>query len=539
MNVISRIVGGVCQTVVFPRAKHRPDCYYGRQGDKFLVSPGALDMAGLVITPRKEDFERLTPQQVAGILCEVAVDETSMLDVVGKIKSSQQSLIADKSFLGRGCEPHVQVGILSSEKIHFVLNGDYVAKGEVITGSQEVEFSEGGILWNGSLYRELTFSPDSPGASFSLDGVTIGVNFHWQRQETETFQGTLKLVVEADKVCVINCIPVEDYLVSVISSEMKATSSLEFLKAHSVISRSWLLAQIKRRHRQDAGGSGFFSFVKKDDELIRWYDRDDHTIFDVCADDHCQRYQGITKAVNAHVEEAVRETRGQILMYGDDICDARFSKCCGGITEEFQYCWEDNPQPYLVALKDNDDQQSAMPDLTDEAEAERWIRSCPEAYCNTDDKRILSQVLNDYDQETSDFYRWRVEYTQERLSALVYDKLKIDFGKIIDLVPVERGRSGRIWKLKIIGTKRTFTIGKELEIRRALSDTHLYSSAFVVDKLGVDGGVPSRFVITGAGWGHGVGLCQIGAAVMGERGCKYDEILLHYYRGAEIRKIYG
>lgn len=420
-----------------------------------------------------------------------------------------------------------------------MLNGDYVAKGEVITGSQEVEFSEGGILWNGSLYRELTFSPDSPGASFSLDGVTIGVNFHWQRQETETFLGTLKLVVEADKVCVINCIPVEDYLVSVISSEMKATSSLEFLKAHSVISRSWLLAQIKRRHRQDAGGSGFFSFVKKDDELIRWYDRDDHTIFDVCADDHCQRYQGITKAVNAHVEEAVRETRGQILMYGDDICDARFSKCCGGITEEFQYCWEDNPQPYLVALKDNDDQQSAMPDLTDEAEAERWIRSCPEAYCNTDDKRILSQVLNDYDQETSDFYRWRVEYTQERLSALVYDKLKIDFGKIIDLVPVERGRSGRIWKLKIIGTKRTFTIGKELEIRRALSDTHLYSSAFVVDKLGVDGGVPSRFVITGAGWGHGVGLCQIGAAVMGERGCKYDEILLHYYRGAEIRKIYG
>ena len=539
MNVISRIVGGVCQTVVFPRSKHRPDCYYGRQGDKFVVSPGALDMAGLVITPRKEDFERLTPQQVAGILREVAIDETSMLDVVGKIKSSQQSLISNKNAVGRGCEPNVQVGILSSEKIHFVLNGDYVAKGEVITGSQDVAFSEGGILWNGSLYRELTFSPDSPGASFSLDGVTIGVNFHWQRQETQTFLGTLKLVVEADKVCVINCLPVEDYLVSVISSEMKATSSLEFLKAHSVISRSWLLAQIKRRHSQDAGGSGFFSFVKKDDELIRWYDRDDHTIFDVCADDHCQRYQGITKAANAHVEEAVRETRGQILMYGDDICDARFSKCCGGITEEFQYCWEDNPQPYLVALKDNGDRQSAIPDLTNEAEADRWIRSCPEAYCNTDDKRILSQVLNDYDQETSDFYRWRVEYTQERLSVLVYDKLKIDFGKIIDLVPVERGRSGRICKLKIVGTKRTFTIGKELEIRRALSDTHLYSSAFVVDKLGVDGGVPSRFVITGAGWGHGVGLCQIGAAVMGERGCRYDEILLHYYKGAEIRKIYG
>ena len=286
------------------------------------------------------------------------------------------------------------------------------------------------------------------------------------------------------------------------------------------------------------GGSGFFSFVKKDDELIRWYDRDDHTIFDVCADDHCQRYQGITKATNVHVEQAVKETRGQILMSGDDICDARFSKCCGGITEEFQYCWEDKPQPYLTAIRDNSHAPMPLPDLTDEAQADRWIRSCPEAYCNTADKAVLSQVLNDYDQETSDFYRWRVEYTQEELAALIEDKLKLDLGRIVDLVPLKRGRSGRIWKVKIVGTKRSFVIGKELEIRRALSETHLYSSAFVIDRIDVEGNVPARFVITGAGWGHGVGLCQIGAAVMGEHGCKYDEILLHYYRGAEIRKIY-
>ena len=346
-------------------------------------------------------------------------------------------------------------------------------------------------------------------------------------------------MVEADKVCAINCLPVEDYLTSVISSEMKATSSLEFLKAHAVISRSWLLAQMERRRRQDTGGSGFFSFVKKDDELIRWYDRDDHTIFDVCADDHCQRYQGITKANNVHVEQAVKETRGQILMYGNDICDARFSKCCGGATEEFQYCWENKPQPYLISLRDNGDGKQPLPDLTNEAEADKWIRTSPDSYCNTDDKKILSQVLNDYDQDTSDFYRWHVEYTQEQLSGLISDKLKMDFGDIIDLVPVERGRSGRICKLRIVGSKRSFTIGKELEIRRALSETHLYSSAFVVDKLDVNNGVPSRFVITGAGWGHGVGLCQIGAAVMGERGYSYDEILLHYYRGAEIREIYN
>lgn len=536
MNIVSWMSGGQCMTVVFPRRKHRPDCY-GAEGEGcVLVSPGALDMCGLVITPRKEDFEKLTAGQTVGILREVSLTDAEMDIVADKLRQ------ADKPCAGveeMPCEPCVQVGIVSAPEICFSLNGEYVAKGEVITGCQKVSFSEGGILWNGNLYRELTFAPHGDGVSFSLDGVTIGVNFHWQRQETQTFQGTLRLIVEADKVCAVNCLPVEDYLVSVISSEMKATSSLEFLKAHAVISRSWLLAQMERRRRQDSGGSGFFSFVKKDDELIRWYDRDDHTVFDVCADDHCQRYQGITRANNVHVEQAVRETRGQILTYGGKICDARFSKCCGGVTEEFQYCWEDKPQPYLVALRDVGGGEGALPDLTDEAEADRWIRSCPESYCNTDDRRVLSQVLNDYDSETSNFYRWHVEYTQERLSALVADKLKMDLGKIVDLVPVERGRSGRISKLKIVGTLRTFTVGKELEIRRALSDTHLYSSAFVVDRFDVVDGVPSRFVLTGAGWGHGVGLCQIGAAMMGERGYRYDEILLHYYRGAEISKIYG
>lgn len=558
MNIVSWMVNGVCNTVVFPRAKHRPDCYYGDGGanvegngvqatphitetrdGRILVSPGAIDMAGLVITPRKDDYETLTPEQVGSILREVSLDDVAMEFVISNIRRSAHEPSGESRVSVERKEPWVQVGILSSEKLRFVLNGNYIAKGEVISGNQEVAFSEGGIQWNGNLYRELTFSPDCADASFSLEDVTIGVNFHWQRKETQTFKGVLKLVVEADKVCAINCLPVEDYLVSVISSEMKATSSIEFLKAHAVISRSWLLSQMERRKRQERGGNGFFSFIKKDDELIRWYDRDDHTIFDVCADDHCQRYQGITKANNIHVEQAVRETRGRILMYGDEICDARFSKCCGGVTEEFQYCWEDKPQPYLVALRDVKDGEAPVPDLTVEAEADKWIRSCPESYCNTDDRNVLSQVLNDYDQETSDFYRWHVEYTQDRISELVADKLKMDFGRIVDLVPMQRGRSGRICKLKIIGTKRTFIIGKELEIRRALSETHLYSSAFVVDKYGITDGVPSRFVLTGAGWGHGVGLCQIGAAVMGEKGYSYDEILLHYYRGAEIRKIYS
>ena len=539
MNIVGWTAGGQYLAVIFPRSSHRPACYYAEGGGKVLVSPGALDMCGLIITPRKEDFDGLTPGVAAGILREVSLPACEFAKVVEKIRGRERSEGTWQEVCCDGGEPCVQVGIVSAAGIRFSLNGEYVAKGEVMTGRQHVEFSEGGILWNGSLYRELTFSPKDSGASFSLEDVTIGLNFHWQRRETQTFQGVLKLVVEAGKVCAVNILPVESYLTSVISSEMRATSSPEFLKAHAVISRSWLLAQMERRRHQEPSGGSFFPYVKKDDELIRWYDRSDHTIFDVCADDHCQRYQGVTRADNVHVEQAVRATRGEILTYGGKICDARFSKCCGGVTEEFQYCWEDSPKPYLAAVRDADGMAARLPDLTVEAEAERWIRSCPESYCNTDDKEILSQVLNDYDQETSDFYRWHVEYTQDRLAALVSGKLKVDFGRILDLVPLERGRSGRICKLKIVGTKRTFTVGKELEIRRVLSDTHLYSSAFVVDKFDIAGDdAPSRFVLTGAGWGHGVGLCQIGAAVMGAKGCKYDEILLHYYSGAEIRKIY-
>ena len=379
--------------------------------------------------------------------------------------------------------------------------------------------------------------------------MTIGVNFHWERKETQTFLGALRFVVESDKIYAINELPVERYLESVISSEMSATSSLELLKAHAVISRSWLLAQMQKRREVAESGNNFFSFTKKEDTLIRWYDREDHTLFDVCADDHCQRYQGITKETSPHVAEAIRLTRGQVLLDGGEICDARFSKCCGGVTEEFQYCWENTPKNYLTAVRDialgisgtgnNLGTKAPLPNLTNEDEAEKWIRFNPPAFCNTQDKKILSEVLNDYDQETVDFYRWKVTLTQEKLQQLIADKLKMDFGAILDMKAVERGTSGRISKLQIIGTEKTFTIGKELEIRRALSDSHLLSSAFVVDKYDADeNGVPQRFELIGAGWGHGVGLCQIGAAVMGEEGYLYDAILLHYYQGAEIKKLY-
>ena len=542
MNIIAWRKGDEYISVVIPREKHRPEAYFAEGDAQMMVSPGALDMSGLIITPREEDFRKLTEESASAILQECGVSMDKMNSIITKLKASKEAelQVGTSALYSYDKEPEVKVGIVSGQKIHFSLNKPYLAKGETVIGEQEVEFSEGGVLWNGNQYSSLTFHPQSADASFSLSDVTIGVNFHWERKETQTFLGTLRFVVESDKICAINELPVEKYLESVISSEMSATSSLELLKAHAVISRSWLLAQMKKRREVAESGNNFFSFTKKEDMLIRWYDREDHTIFDVCADDHCQRYQGITKETSPHVAEAIRQTKGQVLLDGDEICDARFSKCCGGVTEEFQYCWEDTPKNYLTAVRDIAlGIESTLPNLTNEEEAEKWIRFNPPAFCNTQDKRILSQVLNDYDQETVDFYRWKVTLTQEKLQQLIADRLKMDLGSVLDMKSVERGTSGRISKLQIIGTEKTFTIGKELEIRRTLSDSHLLSSAFIVDKYDIDEqGVPQRFELIGAGWGHGVGLCQIGAAMMGEEGYLYDAILLHYYQGAEIKKLY-
>ncbi len=434
-------------------------------------------------------------------------------------------------------EPEINVGILNATEIRFTLNAIFTAGGETVGGEQKAVYDKGEILWNGNRHKEITFTPSEANASFSLHDVTIGINFHWEQRETQTFSGTLQLMANDGKITAINRLPVEDYLVSVISSEMSAASSPEFLKAHAVISRSWLLAQINKRGAPGNHRDSSLSSTKSETEHIRWYDREDHTFFDVCADDHCQRYQGITRASNKNVAKAVKATRGQILMYQDTICDARFSKCCGGVSEEFNYCWEDKTYPYLSAVRDTSEGQD-LPDLTEEKAAERWIRTEPDSFCNTRDRRIISQILNSYDQSTDNFYRWKVHYTQEEFAGLIRQNLQDDCGQIIDLIPEERGKSGRISKLKIVGTKKTLTVGKELEIRRILSKTHLFSSAFVIEKGPEKEGAPEWFGLTGAGWGHGVGLCQIGAAVMGEQGYTYNEILLHYYKGADIRKLY-
>lgn len=428
-------------------------------------------------------------------------------------------------------EPRVKVGVLTAPTITFIFHGTYHAPWGDFTGEHTARQADGDkVEFEGKVYDSIDFRADGPECTFEIVDVVIGVNFHWERKENQRFRGDLRLLCENGLVAV-DIVGVEDYLASVISSEMSATASLNLLRAHAVISRSWLLAQIEKHERIATATSPYTACTQTADELVRWYDREDHIRFHVCADDHCQRYQGITRQVTDTVAQAVADTRGQVLAYDGELCDARFSKCCGGVFEEFQNCWEPIRYPYLVARRDNVDPMD-FPNLTIEAEAARWIGSRPDAFCNTASPEILGQVLNNYDQETTDFYRWTVSYTARELSELVARRSGIDFGEILDLQPLERGTSGRIVRLRIVGSRRTLIIGKELEIRRTLSPSHLYSSAFIVEKT------PDGFTLHGAGWGHGVGLCQIGAAVMGARGYEYRQILAHYYPGATVETIY-
>ena len=473
VNIALRAVdSSTIEAVVVPRRAHRPQCY-----DTVKVSPGAVDVFGTLITVSETDFDAVDSSLAAAIFNDVAFASHEL---------------------------SVNVGIMSAPEIQYELHGPFEADDE---GAE--------------------FRPLSSDSYFTLKDVTIGVDFHWQRKEDQSFLGNLKLKKSGDLTLALNIVPVEDYLTSVISSEMSADASLELLKAHAVISRSWVLAQI--RHK--ASASGHVDMLDTPEERVKWYDHDDHVDFDVCADDHCQRYQGITRASRAQVRSAVLSTWGEVLMHGDELCDARFSKCCGGAFEEFQYCWEPRRHDYLLAACDAVD-GAPLPDLTVEANAREWILGRPDAFCSDVDESILAQVLNNYDRETVDFYRWTVDYDVDELSAIVRERSGIDFGEIRDLVPLARGTSGRIYRLKIIGSKRTMIVGKELEIRKWLSRSHLYSSAFVVERT------LHGFRLHGAGWGHGVGLCQIGAAVMGERGFNYRQILSHYFKDAEIRSIY-
>ena len=443
-----------------------------------------------------------------------------------------------------GSEPLISVGILTAKRIEFELYGDFKSYGirKTFSGRFTAELAYDKIVFRQGAERlevsnEITFEPQEARLeSFLVKNVIVGNKFHWQRKENERFIGSLKIIKDDGHITVINILPVEDYLTSVISSEMSTKSSIEALKAHAVISRSWLFSQIKKSKSR---GEKIKTEFNSEAEHLKWYDREEHKLYDVCNDDHCQRYHGITKVISGVASQAIEFTRGIVLKYGDEICDARYSKCCGGISETYENVWEPVKYDYLKTVIDNKyEPDNYETDLTIEENALKWIKGNPPAFCSTTDKNLLSQILLDFDQATKNFFRWKVEYSQEEISKLIFDKSGIDFGNISDLVPIERGNSGRLNRLKIIGVRKTLIVGKELEIRKFLSPTHLYSSAIVIDKVGEDSGLPKKFIIHGAGWGHGVGLCQIGAAVMASKGYMFDEILLHYFSDVKLKKIY-
>jgi SpoIID/LytB domain protein len=439
-------------------------------------------------------------------------------------------------------QPKITVGIMDRQaEVTGSLNGNFRGEGfGPVSGRFSAKTMSGIIVLTDEAHLEIARSPSIrltglADSTFELFHVTIGNRFHWERTEDQTFQGNLIFWPRQDgTITAINEIPLEDYLKSVISSEMSPQAPMEFLKVHAILSRSWLLAALERMKKTKETSLSGRQITKKEGEVIRWYDREDHDLFDVCADDHCQRYQGIRKIGSAQTEEAVRQTLGRVITYQDEVCDARYSKACGGLTEDFDTAWDDKRVPYLTSISDA---PVPHPPIGTEEEAARWILSGPEAYCHTEDERLLEKILPAFDRETKSFFRWTIEYSREELEEILREKSGFDFGDLKEIVPLLRGPSGRICRLKIVGSKKSMVVGKELEIRRWLSRSHLYSSAFLV-KVKYDRGKAGRFTFHGAGWGHGVGLCQIGAAVMATRGFSAEETLKHYFRGVEIKKIY-
>lgn len=514
-NLFSYKTSDGYRSIVVFRSRHRSHHYFSDGPDHLTMSPGCADMGGMFIVPVEAEYDKLTSELLDEMIGEVSVtkdDESKMLTRLTR------------------CQPEINVGVMSAKEIEFEILSDGA-------GPRKASLREGKIEYDGALYDELYFDARTLSSmfaepSFVLHDVTIGVGFHWERKEVQKFAGSLKIIADKDKLTAINIVGVEDYLLSVISSEMSATASEEFLKAHAVISRSWLMAQMSSRSKRsdtvvpegvtdlpslvselmsrqtDASGDGNEGVH----EYVRWYDHEDHKLFDVCADDHCQRYQGLTRATGNTVRKVIDSTWGQVLMYDGRLCDARFSKCCGGKMERFSACWADEDKPYLQPLPDTPGHDSDA-----------------RCFCDTQDKEILGQVLNGYDQETVDFFRWEVRYERSELAGLISRRSGHDIGELVSMEVLERGDSYRCVKLKITGSKMTLVLGKELEIRRILSESHLKSSAFDVVMEG------DEVILNGKGWGHGVGLCQIGAAVMAAEGYDYHQILQHYYPGASLQ----
>jgi len=538
INVLTSKSDGIWKTIIFARKGHRPHCYYAKGRDRLMISPASVEMAGVIITPLEEDFHKVTSDDILGIMNEVLIDFTEVQSIIKKFKTKLSRI-----------QKSVSVGIVEDNEVSVNFLTEYKLGDISIRGRQNFKYHNNMIEWNGSDYAALNFFPeDYDKGIYEIEKVKIGKGFHWERLENEKFQGSLVIIVSYNKLNAINIIGIEDYLTSVIASEMAPNAPIEFLKAHSIISRSWLMATIEKRNSiEDAENLNNSAKVDNDDKLITWQGHEDHQEFDVCADDHCQRYHGIDKKFISKAREIIEDTWGEVMECDGNICNAVYSKCCGGRSELYSSCWEDIDKDYLQSVRCCSDEDAAEDkklfghelDLTNESDAEKWILSFPPAFCGYENKEQASDFMVNFDKETTNYYRWNVSYTQDEIRKLISKNLNDNFGEILDLIPIRRGPSGRIIELKIVGTQKSLIIGKELEIRKVLSESCLYSSAFVVKKEQINSGeVPQKFILFGAGWGHGVGLCQIGASLMGLKGYNYKEILNKYYKNIQLVRKY-
>ncbi len=511
--------------LIIQRNAHRPSCYSAEGLDRLLISPGSVDLGGVFILPLKPDFDRITHTDLEAVVSEVCIDDQKVQSQVDQMRQ-----------LFHRKQQSVNVGLMCNTFVRINFNdGDYYIGWEKCESFEVFRFRNDKIEWRGLSFNTIEINAGSRFSTFEVENVPIGVDFHWQRTKNLRYKGNVVLSPRKGTIEVVNDIGIEDYLLSVISSEMRNSAPLEFLKAHAIISRSWLMYILENRS-ESIGGKCHIAPKPTDDRYVMWYDHEDHDYFDVCADDHCQRYQGVQENTSKELEEVIFSTWGEVLSFEDKICDARFSKCCGGLTERYSSCWEDRDYPYLTPIVDSNVEYEIglikSASLADEITFIKWVTGRPHSFCNIKESELLSSFLNNYDCETTQFFRWKHRVTAEQLSKLLLQKLGLDFGLVLELNPILRAPSGRLIELEIVGEKRRLIVGKELEIRRVLSDSHLLSSAFYVQKEG------DEFIFHGAGWGHGVGLCQIGAAMMGQSGYTSSQILAHYYQGTKVIKVY-
>jgi SpoIID/LytB domain protein len=376
---------------------------------------------------------------------------------------------------------------------------------------REMMEEPGGLILLQNETRSLEFETTGPlfvaGSPVAVFDVPVGTGYHWEQKEDRTYPETMIFLLDVNgKLAAVNAVPVETYLEGVVPSEMHPNFPEEALKAQAVAARSKALANLGLVHSADP--------------------------FDFCSDVHCQVYGGLSKTA-ASANRAVKKTAGLVLWEGGKIIDAVYGGVCGGHTEDVDKAWRTAPKRHLQGIADGPRQLKRYEPLDDESNVRSWIQDSPPSYCNT-----LTGSLPDALNYTKKYFRWEVTLPQDELRSQIERRLGRNLGAVRDLIPISRGVSGRITKLKIVGTNGEQIVEGELNVRKCLSSTTLWSSCFIVERKDGGSAPPESFTLRGAGWGHGIGMCQTGAAIMALKGYGFDRILKHYYKNVRIKKLY-